>query len=93
MLKYYDILQVRNIIRSLDYLANLINVDKRELRRSFGIGTVEESIQFLEYCGNRNFSATRIIARKMNDIAKQHNLMIRFVPEDDSWKKEEIYGI
>ena len=91
MTKHYDILQVRNITDAIHDLADEMGVNKKDLEIHLNLDTFSKVLDFVDYCRARNYSVVQIMARKLNDIAIDNNLRIRFIPP----KKEEdsIYGI
>lgn len=93
MVKYYDILQVKDISKSINYLADQIGVDRNILANYLEVGSIDELIDFINYCKDRNYSSRRIIADKLNKLAIKYGLYIRFVPEDESFKWGYSNGI
>lgn len=89
MIKYYDILQIRNITDAIHDLANEMNVDKKELDMYLNLDTFSKVLDFVDYCRVRNYSVVQIMARKLNDIAIDNDLKIRFIPQ----KEGDRYGL
>ena len=89
MIKYYDILQIRNITDAVHDLADEIGVTKKELETDLNLDTFSKVLDFVDYCRARNYSVVRIMARKLNDIAIDDDLKIRFIPP----KEGDIDGI
>lgn len=90
MKKHYDILQIRDIRSAIGCLADEINMSNDELSEILNLETLGKIIDFLAYCGDKNYSATRILSRKLNDIAIQNNAMIRFAPAMTDLEKRGI---
>ena len=89
MIKYYDILQIRNITDAIYDLADEMNVDKKELDKYLNLETFSKVLEFVEFCRARNYSVVQIMARKLNDIAIDNDLKIRFIPP----KEGDTYGL
>lgn len=93
MIKYYDILQIRDIKSAAYYLADEINVSREELLEILNLETLPKLVKFLADCYDKNYSAAQIISRKLNDIAIDHNLMVRFIPPKDHRERDDTYGL
>lgn len=89
MIKYYDILQIRNITDAIYDLADEMDVDKKELDKYLDLDTFVKVLDFVDYCRTRNYSVVQIMARKLNDIAIDNDLKIRFIPP----KEGDTYGL
>lgn len=89
MVKYYDILQIRNITGAIYNLADEMGVDKKELYIDLNLDTFSKVLDFVDYCKTRNYSVVQIMARKLNDIAINNNLKIRFIPP----KEGDVNGL
>lgn len=89
MVKYYDILQIRNITDAIYDLADEMNIEKKELDMRLNLDTFSKVLAFVDYCRSRNYSVVQIMARKLNDIAIDNDLRIRFIPP----KEGDVNGL
>lgn len=79
MKKYYDIRQVVVITSAIKFLADILGVSFEEVRDRIDAG-FPELRELFERCCLKGYSIETIIARKLNDVAKDEGVNVRFIP-------------
>ena len=79
MKKYYDIRQVIAITSAIKFLADILGVPFEEVRDRID-ANFPELRELFERCCMKGYSIETIIARKLNDVAKEEDVNVRFIP-------------
>ena len=79
MKKHYDIYQIVTIGSAVEFLADKLNIPYEELAERAG-ATIVELRRLYQYCEIKGYAVETIMARRLNDIAREEGLNVRFGP-------------
>ena len=83
--KYYEIIEVQNIMTAISFLADSIETSALDIVIKMGLS----GDLLRQYCEIKGYFYDIVIARKLNDIAKEYDIPFRFSPKGYIKPKKE----